>query len=114
VTLLFFSVFFSQFFVTTLYLQDVLGFSALRTGLGFLPFGVAVGAALGLATNIIPRFGYRPVLVTGLLLSLVGALLFTRITADGSYLTQVLPRRWSSRSARGCACPCSATPPSTA
>jgi 3-methyladenine DNA glycosylase/8-oxoguanine DNA glycosylase len=52
---------------------------------------VAVGAALGLATNIIPRFGYRPVLVTGLLLSLAGTLLFTRITADGSYLTQVLP-----------------------
>jgi EmrB/QacA subfamily drug resistance transporter len=91
VTLLFFSVFFSQFFVTTLYLQDVLGFSALRTGLGFLPFGVAVGAALGLATNLIPRVGYRPVLVSGLVLSLLGALLFTRITADGSYLTQVLP-----------------------
>ena len=91
VTLLFFSVFFSQFFITTLYLQDVLGFSALRTGLGFLPFGVAVGAALGVATSLIPRVGYRPVLVAGLLLSLVGALLFTRITADGSYLTQVLP-----------------------
>lgn len=91
VTLLFFSVFFSQFFITTLYLQDVLGFSALRTGLGFLPFGVAVGAALGVATSVIPRVGYRPVLIAGLLLSLAGALLFTRITADGSYLTQVLP-----------------------
>ena len=91
VTLLFFSVFFSQFFITTLYLQDVLGFSALRTGLGFLPFGVAVGAALGLATSLLPRVGFRPVLVAGLLLSLAGVLLFTRITADGSYLTQVLP-----------------------
>ena len=91
VTLLFFSVFFSQFFITTLYLQDVLGFSALRTGLGFLPFGVAVGAALGLATSLIPRTGFRPVLVAGLVLSLGGVLLFTRITADGSYLTQVLP-----------------------
>jgi DHA2 family lincomycin resistance protein-like MFS transporter len=37
VTLLFFSVFFSQFFITTLYLQDVLGFSALRTGLASCP-----------------------------------------------------------------------------
>jgi EmrB/QacA subfamily drug resistance transporter len=91
VTLLFSSVFFSQFFITTLYLQDVLGFSALRTGLGFLPFGVAVGAALGLATSLIPRVGFRPVLVAGLLLEVLGALLFTRITADGSYLTQVLP-----------------------
>ena len=90
-TLLFSSVFFSQFFVTTLYLQDVLEFGPLRTGLGFLPFGIAVGAALGLATSLIPRLGVRPVLVSGLLLSAVGALLFTRITADGSYLTQVLP-----------------------
>ena len=91
VTLLFFSVFFSQFFITTLYLQDVLGFSALRTGLGFLPFGVAVGVALAVATSLLPRVGFRPVLVAGLLLSLAGVLLFTRITADGSYLTQVLP-----------------------
>lgn len=91
VTVLFFSVFFSQFFITTLFLQDVLGFSALRAGLGFLPFGLAIGAALGLATQVIPRVGYRPVLVTGLVLSAAGALLFTRITPDGSYLTQVLP-----------------------
>jgi len=91
VTLLFSSVFFSQFFITTLYLQEVLGFSALRTGLGFLPFGIAVGAALGLATSLIPRVGLRPVLVAGLVLNVVGVLLFTRITADGSYLTQVLP-----------------------
>ncbi|HEX8496551.1 MAG TPA: DHA2 family efflux MFS transporter permease subunit [Actinomycetales bacterium] len=91
VTLLFSSVFFSQFFITTLYLQGVLGFSALRAGLGFLPFGVAVGAALGLATALIPRVGIRPVLVVGLGLDVVGAALFTRITTDGSYLTQVLP-----------------------
>jgi hypothetical protein len=60
VTLLFSSVFFSQFFITTLYLQEVLGFSALRTGLGFLPFGIAVGAALGLATSLIPRSACGP------------------------------------------------------
>jgi len=91
VTLLFFSLFFSQFFITTLYLQEVLGFSALRTGLGFVPFGIAVGASLGLATSLIPRIGIRPVLVTGLLVAAAGTLLFTRIEADGSYLTQVLP-----------------------
>ena len=91
VALLFFSLFFSQFFITTLYLQEVLGFSALRTGLGFLPFGIAVGASLGLATNLIPKVGIRPVLVTGLLVAAAGTLLFTRIEADGSYLTQVLP-----------------------
>jgi EmrB/QacA subfamily drug resistance transporter len=91
VALLFSTVFFAQFFVTTLYLQEVLGFGALRTGLGFLPFGVAVGVALTVATRLVPRLGLRPVLVTGLLVAAVGALAFTRITPDGSYLTQVLP-----------------------
>lgn len=52
---------------------------------------MAIGAALGLATSVIPRVGFRPVLVSGLVLSVVGVLLFTRISADGSYLTQVLP-----------------------
>ena len=91
VALLFATVFFAQFFVTTLYLQDVLGFSALRTGLGFLPFGIAVGAALGVATKLVPRVGLRPLLLTGLLVAAAGTLAFTRIEPDGSYLTQVLP-----------------------
>ena len=77
--------------MTTLYLQQVLGFGALRAGLGFLPFGIAVGLALGLATAVIPRVGLRPVITAGLLLAAVGTLTFTRITPDGSYLTQVLP-----------------------
>jgi len=91
VTLLFYAVFFSQFFITTLYLQQVLHFSALRAGLSFLPFGIAVGASIGAATALIPKIGLRPVLTIGLLLTAAGALLFTRITADGSYLAQVLP-----------------------
>jgi EmrB/QacA subfamily drug resistance transporter len=91
VTVFFYAVFFTQFFITTLYLQRVLGYSALRAGLTFVPFGLAVGAALGLATNLVPRLGIRPVLTAGMVVALAGALLFTRITADGSYLTQVLP-----------------------
>jgi len=91
VALLFSTVFFAQFFVTTLYLQDVLGFGALRSGLGFLPFGIAIGAALGVATKLIPKVGLRPVLTSGLLIATAGALVFTRLSADGSYTTQVLP-----------------------
>jgi len=91
VTVLFFSVFFTQFFISTLYLQGVLGFSALQAGLAFLPFGVAIGAALGLATSLIPKVGYRPVLLAGIALSTLGAVLFTRISADGSYVSQLLP-----------------------
>jgi len=91
VALLFSVVFFSQFFITTLYLQDVLGFGPLKAGLSFLPFGIAVGAALGLATKLIPKVGLRPVMTAGLLLAAAGALVFTRLTADGSYIGQVLP-----------------------
>ena len=91
VALLFSTVFFAQFFVTTLYLQQVLEFGPLRAGLGFLPFGIAVGAALGLATTLIPKVGVRPVLTTGLLVAAAGAAAFTRISADGDYTTQVLP-----------------------
>jgi EmrB/QacA subfamily drug resistance transporter len=91
VALLFSTVFFAQFFVTTLYLQQVLGFGPLEAGLGFLPFGVAVGCALGLATAVLPKVGLRPVLTTGLLLAAAGTLAFTRIEPDGSYWTQVLP-----------------------
>ncbi len=89
--LLFSTVFFAQSFVTTLYLQDVLGFGALRSGLGFLPFGIAVGVSLGLATKLIPKVGLRPVMTAGLLLAAAGALVFTRLSADGSYTSQVLP-----------------------
>jgi predicted MFS family arabinose efflux permease len=60
VALLFATVFFAQFFVTTLYLQQVLGFGPLRTGLGFLPFGIAVGIALSVATKLVPRVGPAP------------------------------------------------------
>jgi MFS family permease len=112
-TLLFSSVFFSQFFVTTLYLQDVLEFGPLRTGLGFLPFGIAVGAALGLATSLIPRLGVRPVLVSGLL-----SARSERCCSPASPPTAATSRRccrrascW--RSGPGCACPRSATAPST-
>ena len=91
VTIFFFAVFFSQFFFLTLYLQDVRGFGALRTGLGFLPFGLVLGAGIGAATSLLPKVGPRPVMCTGLLLSGLGVLAYTRITPDGSYTTQVLP-----------------------
>ena len=90
-TVFFYSVFFTQFFVTTLYLQGVLGFTPLQAGLAFLPFGIAVGAAIGIATSLLPKLGLRPVIVTGMAVTAVGTWLFARITPDGSYTTQVLP-----------------------
>ena len=115
VTLLFFSVFFSQFFITTLYLQDVLGFSALRTGLGFLPFGVAVGAALGARHEPDPA-GRLPAGAR----RRPAAEPRRRPAVHQDHRRRLVPHpgaarlRRASPSAPGCACRRSATPPSTA
>ncbi|MGW1280239.1 MFS transporter [Streptomyces tsukubensis] len=84
---------FSFQFLVALYLQKVLGYGALDTGLAMLPAAVVIGAtALGLSARLIGRFGERAVLLTGLVL-LVGVLgLLTRIPAQGAnYAVDLLP-----------------------
>lgn len=106
VTIFFFSVFFTQFFFVTLYLQNVVGFSALETGFSFLPFGVMIGVGIAIATNLTPLIGLRPVLTTGTIVTGVGILLFTRISPDGSFLTEVLPASLAVALGSGLALPC--------
>jgi predicted MFS family arabinose efflux permease len=91
VTLCFASVFFTLFFLLTLYLQQVEHFSALRTGVAYLPFGVAISAGIGLSSRLVPKAGVRTTLGLGFAFGTAGMLAFTTITAGGSYLTQVLP-----------------------
>jgi MFS family permease len=77
-------------FVTALYLQQVLGLDALRTGVAFLPVPLVIAvASLGFADKLATRFGPRAVLLSGLGLVVVGLLLLTRVS--GSYFTDVLP-----------------------
>jgi EmrB/QacA subfamily drug resistance transporter len=82
---------FAMFYFNTLYLQRVLGYSALEAGLAFLPFtaGVIVGA--GLSQNLVPRLGAREVPLIGMPMAMVGLLLFMRLQPDGSYVTDLLP-----------------------
>jgi len=82
---------FAMFYFNTLYLQRVLGYSALEAGLAFLPFtaGVIVGA--GLSQTLVPRLGAREVPLIGMPLAIVGLLLFMRLEPDGSYVTDLLP-----------------------
>jgi EmrB/QacA subfamily drug resistance transporter len=82
---------FAMFYFTTLYLQRVLGYSALEAGLAFLPFtaGVIVGA--GLSQSLVRRLGAREVPLIGMPMAIVGLLLFTRLQPDGSYVTDLLP-----------------------
>jgi EmrB/QacA subfamily drug resistance transporter len=74
---------FSMFFFVSLYMQQVLHYSALRAGLSYLPLAVGIIVAAGVASAAVTRLGFKPVLITGLLL-ITGALLwFSRVPAQG-------------------------------
>jgi len=79
------------FFLNSLYLQDVLGWSALDTGLAFLPFVVAITAGVHVTSHAIGRAGSRALLVTGLLLAALGALVLALAPERASYAPDLLP-----------------------
>jgi EmrB/QacA subfamily drug resistance transporter len=91
VTVFFSTAFFSLFFLLTLYWQDVLGWSALRSGLAYLPFGVGITAGIGVAAVLVPRIGIRALLAAAFFLFTIGMALLGRITPHGSYASQALP-----------------------
>lgn len=83
--------FMSMFFFLSLYMQNVLGYSALRTGVVYLPvtFGIGIGALS--ATKLIPLVGTRPLMVGGSLVASIGVFLLSGLPVDGDYLTDLLP-----------------------
>ena len=82
---------FAMFFFNTLYVQRVLGYSALEAGLAFLPFtaGIIIGA--GASQQLIARLGAREVPIIGLALAVVGMLFFLRLDSSSTYLADMLP-----------------------
>ncbi len=74
---------FSMFFFISLYIQDVLGFSPIRAGLSYLPLAVGIIIAAGVGSQLVTRFGFKPVLTGGLLLIAGGLLWFSRVPAPG-------------------------------
>ena len=83
---------FSWFFLSALYLQQVLGYDPLQVGLAFLPATVLMGLfSLGLSARVVMRFGIRGPLVTGLGLMAAGLLWFARAPVDGMFAVDVLP-----------------------
>jgi EmrB/QacA subfamily drug resistance transporter len=85
------SAIFAMFFFNTLYLQRVLGYGPLEAGLAFLPFTAGIMISAGLASQLAPRVGVRPVAAVGMLLTTGGLLLLTQLPVHGSYLADVLP-----------------------
>jgi EmrB/QacA subfamily drug resistance transporter len=83
---------FAWFFISALYLQRVLGYSALRVGLAFLPANLIMAAfSLGLSAKMVLRFGIRRPLAAGLVLAATGLALFARAPADAAFVIDVLP-----------------------
>jgi len=79
------------FFLSSLYLQQVLDASALETGLAFLPFTLIIGLAAHVAPHMLGRHGGRATVVTGLLVTSAGALLLALAPERAGYLTHILP-----------------------
>ncbi len=81
---------FSMFFLITLYLQQVLGLSALETGLAYLPLSAFIIFAAGFGSQMVTKVGFKPVLMAGLLFTAAGLAWFTQISPGGSFAADML------------------------
>lgn len=83
--------FLATFFFLTLYLQDVLGYSPVRTGVSYLPVTGGVIVAAGVCTKLFPRTGTRPILVLGALVAAAGIGYLSRLPTHATYASDLLP-----------------------
>jgi MFS family permease len=86
-----FSGFIGMFFFATLYMQETLSYSPLRAGAAYLPVTAGFAVAGGIAAQLLPRVGTRPVVVAGCLVAASGIGWVSRVPAPGSYPTDILP-----------------------
>ncbi len=83
--------FLAMFFLTAIFLQQVRGLTALETGLQFLPMGIAAIASAVAASQLVTRFGTKPVQFGGAALSVAGLVLLAQASATSSYAGSILP-----------------------
>ena len=82
---------FSQFFLLTLYMQQVLHYSALKTGVAYIALTFTIISFSAVGQSLATRVGIRPILTAGLVLSAAALLLYARLPVHGHYLTDLLP-----------------------
>ena len=82
---------FSQFFLGTLYMQQVLHYSAMKTGVAYLPLTLTIIVLAGVAQSLVTRVGVRRVLPVGLVLATAALLLLAQLPADGKYFFDIFP-----------------------
>ena len=85
------SVIFSEFFLLTLYLQDVLHYTAMQSGVAFVAFALSVVVMSNVAQVIVARFGIRTTLTVGLIASAGSLAWLTRLPVDGHYFWDLFP-----------------------
>ena len=81
---------FSMFFFVSLYMQLVLGYDALEAGLAYLPLAVGIIVSAGIASSLVTKTGFKPVLIAGLVLTAAGLVWFAQVSVGGDYVSDIL------------------------
>jgi EmrB/QacA subfamily drug resistance transporter len=81
---------FAMFFFLSRYMQEVLGYSALKAGLSYLPLALAIIASAGVASVLVTKLGFKKVLLAGLGLITIALLWFGQVPVSGSYVSDLL------------------------
>ncbi len=81
---------FSMFFFISLYMQQVLGYSAIKAGLSYLPLALTIILTAGVASQLVTRVGFKPVLAAGMLFIAAGLVWFGQVSVGGSYVSDIL------------------------
>jgi EmrB/QacA subfamily drug resistance transporter len=82
---------FALFFFASLYVQEILGYDPLKAGLAFLPVSLMIGVGAGISQQMVRRVGVRPMAIAGMTIAAAGLFLLSRVPADGTYVTDLLP-----------------------
>ena len=82
---------FSVFLMLTLYMQQVLGYSAMKTGVAYLAIAATAILWSGIAAQLVTRVGVKPVMAAGMVFLTAGLLWFTQVSVGGTYVDDLLP-----------------------
>ena len=81
---------FAMFFFLSLYMQQVLGYDALKTGFAYLPLALNIIVSAGVASQLVTRIGFKPTLIAGMLLIAGGLVWFAQVSPTGGYVSDLL------------------------
>jgi EmrB/QacA subfamily drug resistance transporter len=81
---------FSMFYFISLYMQQILGYSPIKAGVSYLPLAVTIILAAGIASGLVTKVGFKPILAIGMACIALGLIWFTQISVDGTFLADIL------------------------